>query len=288
MEQNRIFYIVTDDGAIAASVDNKPLPPIGRDHPNYEQAKAALKAGDADRFKQLVDIPQGVRNYTAGRVQVRDGVVYYGNEALHLSITDRILSLMREGFDFEPVVKFLENLLQNPASSAVNELYDFLAHRALPVTEDGCFLAYKRVRNDFMDLYSGTFDNHIGKVVEVPRYKVDDNRAVGCSYGLHVGTIEYVRDYASGGHIMIVKVNPKDVVSVPTEMNCTKLRTCRYEVLDEYKGDLTAVLYKPTGAPAQPQPIVPSNLYDHDPDDDLDLDDDDPERIRTTDDGDMG
>jgi len=28
-------YIITNDGTIAAAVDNKPLPPIGKDHPNY-------------------------------------------------------------------------------------------------------------------------------------------------------------------------------------------------------------------------------------------------------------
>jgi hypothetical protein len=292
---SNISYIITNDGTIAASVDNKPLPPIGKDHPNYEAAKAALKAGDGEKLKQLADIPKGVKQFTAGKVEVRDGVVFYEGEALHNAITDRILLLMREGFDFAPMVKFLENLLLNPASSAVRELYDFLAHRALPITEDGHFLAYKRVRDDWTDVYSGKFDNHVGKVVEMARNKVDDTRANGCSYGLHVGTIEYVRDYSgagceNGGHILIVKVNPKDVVSVPTECNCTKLRTCRYEVVDEYKGDLTAALYKPNATPATPSPVPGpgvatdhNSLYDSDEefedeydddDDDDDLDDD--------------
>jgi hypothetical protein len=43
---------------------------------------------------------------------------------------------------------------------------------------------------------------------------------------------------------MIVKINPKDVVSVPSDCNCEKLRTCRYEVVGEYQGELLKPLYK--------------------------------------------
>ena len=33
---------------------------------------------------------------------------------------------------------------------------------------------------------------------------------------------------------MIVKINPKDVVAIPSDYNNTKGRTCRYEVVGEY------------------------------------------------------
>jgi len=36
---------------------------------------------------------------------------------------------------------------------------------------------------------------------------------------------------------MIVKINPKDVVAIPADYNNTKGRTCRYEVVAEYKDD---------------------------------------------------
>jgi len=42
---------------------------------------------------------------------------------------------------------------------------------------------------------------------------------------------------------MIVKINPRDVVSVPEECNCEKLRTARYEVVGEYQGELRKPLY---------------------------------------------
>jgi hypothetical protein len=94
-------------------------------------------------------------------------------------------------------------------------------------------LAYKRVREDYKDIYSGTIDNIIGTVVSVPREQVDPDRRHQCSYGLHVGALDYVRGYGARGHILVVKVNPQDCVSVPQDHNHMKLRTCRYEILFE-------------------------------------------------------
>jgi hypothetical protein len=79
------------------------------------------------------------------------------------------------------------------------------------------------------------------------RAKVDDDRARGCSDGLHAGALNYVAGYGSlenGDKIVIVKINPKDVVSVPSDCNCEKLRTCQYEVVGEYEGELLKPLYK--------------------------------------------
>ena len=78
------------------------------------------------------------------------------------------------------------------------------------------------------------------------RSKVDDDRGRGCSYGLHAGALNYVAGYGSlesGDKIVIVKINPKDVVSVPSDCNYEKLRTCRYEVVGEYQGELLKPLY---------------------------------------------
>ncbi|MAR20684.1 MAG: hypothetical protein CMD25_01275, partial [Flavobacteriales bacterium] len=139
------------------------------------------------------------------------------------------------------------NLMENPSMQSQQELYDFLEHENLPVTEDGCFLAYKAVRSDFKDKWKGTFDNSVGQVCEMRRAKVDDNRKVGCSQGLHAGALNYVANYGSvdaGDNIVIVKINPQDVVSVPSDCDCEKLRTCKYEVVGLYQGELPKPLYK--------------------------------------------
>ena len=37
---------------------------------------------------------------------------------------------------------------------------------------------------------------------------------------------------------MVVEINPKDVVSVPHDCDCQKLRTAKYKVVDHYKTKL--------------------------------------------------
>ena len=148
---------------------------------------------------------------------------------------------MRDGFPFQPMIKFLGNILENPSNRAVQELYSFLEHKNLPITEDGCFLAYKAVDKNYMDKYSGTIDNSVGQSVTMQRRKVDDNCNNGCSDGLHVGALDYVESYRNEGNedkVVIVKVNPQDVVSVPTDSECQKVRCCSYEVVADYTGPL--------------------------------------------------
>jgi hypothetical protein len=130
------------------------------------------------------------------------------------------------------MVKFTENLLENPSRRAVTELYLFLEKGNLPITSDGHFLAYKKVRDDYLDVYSGTIDNSVGQVVEMERNRVDDDKNNTCSYGLHFCSKDYLQSF-SGDRIVILKINPRDVVSIPTDYAFTKGRTCRYEVIGE-------------------------------------------------------
>jgi len=134
--------------------------------------------------------------------------------------------------------RFLRNLEQNPSRTAVQELYDFLESGQMPITDDGCFLAYKKVRRDYTDIFTGKFDNSVGAKPEMPRNRVDDNRENTCSRGLHFCSLAYLPHFGAGtgNRVMIVKVNPADVVSIPKDYNFTKGRACTYEVVDEHTG----------------------------------------------------
>jgi len=96
-------------------------------------------------------------------------------------------------------------------------------------------LAYKVVRSNFMDKHSGRFDNSPGKTVEMPRAKVDDNDNNTCSSGLHACSKDYVKFFSNGSSdkLVVVKIAPEDVVSIPTDYNNTKLRCCKYLVVSE-------------------------------------------------------
>ena len=206
-------------------------------HPKYEKVLEALDTEGITESKllRLVSTKEAINIYGKGRFKVVDNHLEdnKGN-ILHGSLVERILKLQRDGKPVKYLCKFLDNLYQNPARHAIDELYLFLERNDLPITDDGCFVAYKGVDSDYFDHHSHTYKNTVGAVMEMPRQDVDDNRDNTCSVGFHVGRFEYADDFrGAGGHLMICKVNPKDVVSVPPDYDNSKLRTCRYEVVGE-------------------------------------------------------
>lgn len=211
---------------------------INSDHANYEAIRTALRDKNFDDVENLINVRKSIETFVQGRVTVEADRVLYGNLEVRGSVVHRILDMRREGFDAGPMINFLENLMQNPSKRAVDELYGFLEATKLPITEDGCFLAYKKVRDDYLDLHSGTMDNSIGKVVEMPRNGVDEDKDRTCSAGLHFCSLSYLPEYHGGsGRVLIVKINPADVVAIPSDYNNAKGRTCRYEVIGETEAE---------------------------------------------------
>jgi len=234
------------DGNLTLVLNNQSYQ-ILPDHINYKLILERLPSATAEELLDVVDVQKAVATFSDGLVEIKNGQVLYEGEEVHGSISKRILEFMSKGLPFQPLVNFLNNIMENPSMQSQKELYDFLEHEHLPITEDGHFLAYKAVRSDFKDKYRGVFDNSVGQVCQMQRAKVDDDRGRGCSNGLHAGALNYVAGYGSleaGDRIVIVKINPKDVVSVPSDSNCEKLRTCRYEVVGQYEGELLKPLYK--------------------------------------------
>lgn len=163
------------------------------------------------------------------------GEVFWNDEPLHSSLSDRITDMWRDGFDTQPLLAFCRNLFSNPSKEAISELYDFLSKNLLPLTTDGCFLAYKKVREDYMDCHSGTISNVVGATPEMDRATCDMDRENHCSRGLHFCGLSYLTCFG-GERVMIVKVNPRDVTSIPSDYNFAKGRCCKYEVVEEYGG----------------------------------------------------
>ena len=125
---------------------------------------------------------------------------------------------------------------------------------------------------DLVDKYTGkSYRNNIGDVCEMKRRQVCDDHTIGCDSGLHVGTFEYASDWAgAGGVVVLVKFNPKDIVSVPSDCECQKMRVCKYEVVDIARGILEEPVYASNSVADE---IEDEHEYDDDYDDDY-LDDD--------------
>lgn len=238
-------------------------------HPNFDRVLQAIRDEQWDTIPDLVDIASNVARYAAqvGQVEVRNGSVYYDGVPMANVVVDRIFKMIEEGFSPKPLMAFLDNLKRNPSRQAVQELYLFLETGMMPLTEDGCFLAFKKVRDNYFDVHSNTVshkptdlmsederfeytlgylggvDNNVltriindQTVVSMPRNEVDDVRDRTCSSGLHFCSLAYLPNFGSSGddRVLIVKVNPADVVSIPSDYNNTKGRTCRYTVVAEH------------------------------------------------------
>jgi hypothetical protein len=211
---------------------------INNAHLNFKKIVAGLKAGfDEDELASLIQT--NIKEEIAKAVGVEfkeDGMILMDGESVSDALIVRYRFMIENDFPLEGFKLFVENLAQNPSKDSRKDLYGFLEVCTLPITEDGHFLAYKKVRSDYTDCHSGTFDNHVGKIVEMPRDKVNPNRDETCSTGLHVCSRKYLGHF-SGNRIVVVKVNPKDVVSVPVDYDNAKMRVCRYEVISELKDE---------------------------------------------------
>ena len=227
-------FLIQGDNVVVV-IDNKPHT-INKTHITYQKVVDAIKAGDWDAVKDAIEPKKVVLNYGKGNVSIQGETLYWKGRELNTGLAVKMIDMLKEGFPIEPMVNFMENLYQNPSHRAVTELYGFLEKGNLPITPDGHFLAYKKVRGDYKDVYSGTMDNSVGQIVEMERNQVDDDQNRTCSTGLHFCS-EYYLNHFGGERTMILKINPRDVVSIPSDYNATKGRACRYEVVGEIDQD---------------------------------------------------
>jgi hypothetical protein len=259
-------YIVTQTG-ISVVLNGKPYN-ASATHTNYNAILAALKAGEFDLIPHLINPITTLKKYIpVSQTTIDDLVVDYDastitycGEDIHNTLVSRIFEMHASGFNIKPMINLLGNIYLNPSKKAIDEMYTFLDYGKMPITDDGYFLAYKRVNANFTSCYDGKTKNDIGRVVSMPRFNVDDRSEITCSSGLHICSFEYLQHY-TGAKVIYVKVNPKDVVSIPTDYNNTKARVCEYTVL----GELT---YEEANLPTHSfgTPIYNTNITDEDDD----------------------
>lgn len=248
-----ISNIITQDG-MTAVVEGQNFT-VPKDHPQYNKLRQAVYDGDVDAFldaysakaklEKILNMPEMAEH----DVEIMHGVVYYNGDTLHCTLTQRILDLHAEQIPVDSLMNFLCNLMENPSYNSRVQLYEYLERNHVPLTEDGCFLSYKYVQSDFRSCHvnkDGSYnDNTPGKTVKMDRGLVDDNTNHGCSAGLHVGAFDYVSPNSQTA--IVVKVNPKHVVSVPHDCSYQKIRVCEYEVLYQYKAKLVDNYYSSEG-----------------------------------------
>lgn len=236
-------------------------------HASWEKIVTGAVAGDVSVIK-LFDLGETAAEYferLSDRVTVANGQVYFDNEAVGGELAEQIVRFIEnEVDDWLPLVNFYENVMTNLDAHTREQLYRWLAKQQITITPEGDFLAYKGVRTIVEDgetkyvsvnhgkaivddkVYDGAIPNYIGAVVEMPRSEVMHDPRTGCASGLHAGTYAYASDWAQGATLR-VKINPRDVVSVPTDCDSAKLRVCRYIVVDVTEQENLAPVYSTHG-----------------------------------------
>lgn len=256
------YPFIIQGNNITVVIDNS-IHTVSKTHITYQQVLDAIKDEDWELVKNVIEPKKVILDYGYGHVTIGDGEFLWKGEPMHNYLVTKIIDMLQEGLPIDPLVNFMHNLMQNPSARAVKELYGFLEKGVMPITPDGHFLAYKKVRDNYFDMHSGTMDNSVGKIVEMERNAVDDDKDRTCSAGLHFCSLGYLASFG-GARIMIVKINPADVVSIPSDYHDTKGRACRYEVVGELEGEIKAF----------PEKAFTSAVQSYDEEEDLDDEED--------------
>jgi hypothetical protein len=224
---------------------------VDKTNPHFSEIEAALKVGNYEKVIALSNVKQTVVQAFANagaesKLRIRNGMIFWsgpkGEEEVKGPLVDRIITTVRNGSTaqaVQPLIRLLTNISRNKRKDLREEMYQFFMSGKMPITQDGCFLAYKKVRKDFKDIYTGKMDNRPGTLVAMPEELVNTDRHNTCSVGLHFCSRSYLSQYSgeADNKIVIVKVNPRFVFAIPTDYNFAKGRASEYYVVGEVTGD---------------------------------------------------
>ena len=167
-------FVRTADG-VSGLAEMKPFN-VSRSHQNYNAIIDALKAKEWHRIHDLINVSSQIAvaiketNGDNGRIQICSdaGVILFDGYEIRNTLVDRIIKMLADGFDVKPMCNFLENCM-DLRKEVADRIFDWIEAGCMPITEDGCFLAYKRVRDDYMSFYDGKTLNPVGGWVKLPR-----------------------------------------------------------------------------------------------------------------------
>lgn len=207
---------------------------VQKGQPQFINLRNALMEERWDDVPGHLTISTSLTTWAKGRFSVNAAMdtVSFDGSPLPKEINSRIISMSAAGKNPTALFLFYERLQRNPSMRSVEQLYAFLKHSGIPLTTDGCFLAYKGVKNDFTDAHTGKVDNRPGTVNKMSRNKISDDPREACHFGFHVGALQYAGGFSQ--RVVICKVDPEHVVCVPYDSSNQKMRVCEYKVIGNH------------------------------------------------------
>lgn len=224
-------------------------------HPHWSAILAGLRSGDP-RVWALFDVATAVMSHfeaITDRVSYDGHNVLWDGDPVHSVLAEQLERAIRDGNpdNYRALALFWEKLESNPSDHSRKQAYDWLAAHKFQITPEGDIVGFKGVHRVGDDTYTSTARSQvrgkpsayvngkpqpelevvtqkIGDIVTMPRSEVVHDPRESCRRGLHVATRGYAKSF--GVAILEVHVNPRDIVSVPTDGSGEKVRACRYEV----------------------------------------------------------
>lgn len=237
-----LHHLITPQQITLVFSEGDPISVLKEDA-KYNEILNCVKKQHFDKITYLVDKAAQITDHTKGKFVVKSGIVHINDEPLPNELSDKLLQLVDAKEETRPLERFWTNLRKNPSVESKRDLFAFLRVNKIPITPNGCFIAYKKVTDNWLDCHTRTINNRPGTIVKMERKYVNDDRNVTCAAGLHVAAFEYAWNF-TGGILLTVSVNPRDVVSVPTDYNFQKMRVCRYKVIEKAGKELNSLVYK--------------------------------------------
>lgn len=237
-----------DEGANITVVVDGEMYVADDQHPLFDEIVEGALAGE----KSVVDLFDASRRAAAvlenlsERVQVANSRVYVDQTEVDDVFADLLVDLLDEGDEdnYPAYVNFLEKVYSNTSEGIRENLSRWLKAEQFTILPNGNILGYRGLNSNYTSKHAGpgvvngvrtngNLDNSVGNVVEIDAALVENNPAVGCASGLHVGTHAYASSWAGyGGVVVSVEVDPRHVRSVPYECDSQKMRVSKYKVLD--------------------------------------------------------
>tara|TARA_B100000745_G_scaffold261271_1_gene185089 strand:- start:1575 stop:2612 length:1038 start_codon:yes stop_codon:yes gene_type:complete len=242
---SNLVAMVSDD-TITAYINGKSYV-APKDHPSFHLIREKLtKIGNSPNDEAVADLIElfnsatAIKHFSQGAIRIEDGVFLYGGKPYNNHFSKLAVKYMKDGLDFMPLIRLIENLEKNPSYRCRNDIPQWMEKSEYPITSDGYILALKRVRRDYKDCHSGTVDNSVGQKPFMDRSLVDDDMNNTCSAGFHFCNDHYI-DKFYGERVMVVKIHPKDIVAFPRDYGLSKARCNTYEVVAELENGIYGV-----------------------------------------------
>lgn len=270
-----------NDGATLAvvtafnSASATPVYTADERHPHFARILEGLREGDP-RVWEWFDVASGVINafnVITDRVSYDGKNVLFDGDPVHSVLAEQLSRAIEYGDpeNYKALALFWEKLESNPTEHSRVQAYDWLSCHKFQITPEGDVVGFKGVvstkdgyKSWASSAIKGTPSGYVngvpikelsqipqkvGDIVTMPRSEVAHDPREACKRGLHVATHGYAQGY--GDTVLEVHVNPRDIVSVPTDGHGAKVRACRYTVARVASGAVstyeTPVLREGTG-----------------------------------------